>query len=72
MAGYVLKDEATEAVLDALHTVMRGGTWFSRPVLEKPARLERAGPAGEPNLTAREWEILELMARSWDNLCIVM
>jgi DNA-binding NarL/FixJ family response regulator len=30
VAGYVLKDEATEAVLDAIRTVARGGTWFSR------------------------------------------
>ena len=33
VAGYVLKDEATAAVLDALRTVMRGGTWFSRRIV---------------------------------------
>jgi DNA-binding NarL/FixJ family response regulator len=35
VAGYVLKDEAPEVVVNAVRAVVRGGTWFSRPVVEK-------------------------------------
>jgi len=34
IVGYVLKDEVTDGVLTAIRTVMQGGTWLSRRVLE--------------------------------------
>ncbi len=62
-AGYVLKDETEETVVRAIHAVVDGGTWLSRPVVEKLARLG----VEDPGLISREWQVLDLMARGWDN-----
>ena len=69
VAGYVLKDEAPETVVAAIHAVVQGGTWFSRSVVEKMTRWATIDSieAEEPSLTDREREILGLMARGWDN-----
>ncbi len=63
--GYLLKDEALSAVVQAIRTVMRGGKWFSEPILMKLV--------SEPSedlplmgkfvaLTEREITLLKLMA----------
>ena len=70
VAGYVLKDEAPDALVDAVRSVAHGGTWFSRAVvavLTEP--LRRVGAAG-PALTDRERQLLDLVARGWDNVRI--
>lgn len=64
--GYVLKDEATEALVDAIYAVHRGDTWFSQSVMEKilggvqDHLLEVA-------LTTRELEILKLLRQGLTN-----
>jgi DNA-binding NarL/FixJ family response regulator len=67
--GYVLKDDATEAVVRAIHAVMQGDTWFSRPVMDKLARPETRGnlPSAKPALTAREMEVLRLVVAARTN-----
>src|SRR6266542_3690251 len=35
VAGYVCKDEDTDAIVTAIRTVACGGTWFSRPIAAK-------------------------------------
>jgi DNA-binding NarL/FixJ family response regulator len=67
-AGYILKDEAPEAVVQAIHTTMQGGTWFSRPVVDKLADLRKK----EPHLTERERQILSLITQGWDNARIAV
>jgi DNA-binding NarL/FixJ family response regulator len=69
IAGYVLKDEATETVVRAIHTVMRGDTWFSQRVMEKLACWATGEPvqAEEPSLTDRERQIVGVMAQGWGN-----
>ena len=68
VAGYVLKDEAPETVVHAIRTVMEGGTWFGRPVAAKLTPPSQDAPAREvAKLTAREHQVLELLARGWDN-----
>jgi len=75
VAGYVLKDEASEVILGAIHVVMQGGTWFSRRVLE---RLTGWNPHAStnaiayPNFTPRERQILDLMGRGRGNVQIAM
>ncbi len=69
VAGYVLKDEAPKMVVQAIHAVMQGDTWFSKPIVEKLARPapSEALPAKQPALTEREVEVLRLLARGYSN-----
>lgn len=68
-AGYLLKDEALETVVQAVRAVARGEQWYSRQVMAEVAALahgERRSPS-RVELTKREAEVLRLMARGWDN-----
>lgn len=67
VAGYVVKDEAPETVVHAIRTIVEGGAWFGRPIAAKLAGLTPAGAAPVEKLTSRERQILELLARGWDN-----
>jgi DNA-binding NarL/FixJ family response regulator len=69
IAGYVLKDEAPDALVDAVRSVARGGAWFSQSVVAKLARPPQPVDAG-PALTDRERELLDLLAQGWDNVRI--
>lgn len=66
VAGYVLHSETTEAVIYAIRTVMHGGTWFSRPVMEKLVCREQV-QAAEPLLSKSKQQLLEMIARGWEN-----
>lgn len=72
-AGYLLKDAEVERLPDALRDVMAGeaalpATLVTRLVEEFRDRAPRRrsllpGRDGEPRLTSREWEVLELLRR---------
>jgi DNA-binding NarL/FixJ family response regulator len=66
ISGYVLKDEAPDALVDAVKSVANGGTWFSRAVVAKLIRPNEQVRTG-PHLTPREKELLDLLGRGWDN-----
>ena len=67
-AGYLLKDEATEAIVAAVRGVARGEAgWFSRPVAEKVIRRMREGAEESRPLTERELDVLQLLAKGWTN-----
>ena len=66
VAGYVLKDEAPEALVQAIRSVAQGGSWFSYAVIRKLAEPERPAPAAGA-LTGRERQLLGLLAQGWDN-----
>jgi DNA-binding NarL/FixJ family response regulator len=67
IGGYVLKDEAPEALVQAVRSVVSGGTWFSQPVVAQlVGATSGAAPTGPP-LTEREGQLLRLIARGWDN-----
>ncbi len=63
VAGYILKDEATETVVQAIYTAAQGKSWFSRPVLDKLAEATQK----TFSLTRRERQVLALIARGWSN-----
>lgn len=73
--GYVLKDEALEMVVSAVRAAARGYSWLSpaiaRQVVRRVADHGR-DPAESPlrSLTARETEVLRLLARGLDNEAI--
>jgi len=77
--GYVLKDEALEMLVGAVRVAARGETWLSPAVARQVVDRAVGGapalhPAGMPkeisSLTARESEILCLIARGLDNTAI--
>ena len=68
--GYVLKDEAPDALVDAVRSVAHGGTWFSRTVVKALTQQERSPTSAVPALTDRERELLGLLAQGWDNVRI--
>lgn len=63
--GYLLKDEATEALVQAIKAVMQGGTWFSRVVMQK--FVVKQDPDAEATFTPRELELLASIGQGWDN-----
>jgi DNA-binding NarL/FixJ family response regulator len=65
--GYVLKDEAPEALVQAVRTVAQGGTWFSRPLVENLVLQAAYDESDAPPLTERERQIIRLIAQGWDN-----
>ena len=69
VAGYILKDEATEVVVQAIRVILQGGTWFSRAVMEKLVSLPYE-KVQMPDLTNRERQLLEMIARGWSNMRI--
>lgn len=67
VGGYVLKDEPLDALVRAIRAVMRGDTWFSRAIMGKLVQRQvddEEPPA--PALTARQRQLLRLVARGWD------
>lgn len=75
VAGYALKDEATESLVAAIRTVAQGGAWFTGRVtrqlahkLKEPATDEQtADPAELGALTPREVEVLTLIGTGATN-----
>jgi two-component system nitrate/nitrite response regulator NarL len=64
--GYLLKDEATEALVQAIKAVVQGGTWFSRVVMQKFVVVKQDADA-EAGFTPRELELLASIGQGWDN-----
>lgn len=67
--GYVLKDDAPDAVAGAVRSVAQGGTWFSPPVMATLLNGQRSSPGTDDAaaLTGRERELLDLLKNGWDN-----
>ena len=62
--GYVLKDASRQEILEAIRTVAKGKTYYSRSV---SAALRRPDAVDLPPLTRREREVLELIADGFTN-----
>ncbi|MFD5061670.1 response regulator [Streptomyces sp. NPDC058394] len=65
-AGYLLKEAAAEELLAAAHQVARGATYV-QPVLGARLAVEMPEPAEQESLTAREAEVLSLLALGHTN-----
>ncbi len=65
-AGYLLKREAIEAIVEAVRGVAEGETgWFSRAIINKMLAAQKA--EREVAFTDREKEILHYLAQGWTN-----
>lgn len=69
VAGYVLKDEATESVVSAIEAVVQGGTWFSQPIAEKLIEWGTGRTRQDKTvaLTDRELAVLKLLVAGKTN-----
>ncbi|MFU8876245.1 response regulator [Micromonospora sp. SL4-19] len=69
--GYLVKGAEQEEIVRAIHTVASGGAVFGAALAVRIAEFFAAGPPGAstvfPELTAREREILELLAAGRSN-----
>lgn len=66
--GYLLADEAPEAIVAAAHGVAQGESgWLSRRVIQKVMRRRAVGDAGLDRLTPREREVARLMTAGLSN-----
>jgi len=68
-AGYIMKREATERVLDAIRTVIRGDLYFSNAVNAMLAQKLVQGVGNQPtaisSLSDRELEVFQLLGRGY-------
>lgn len=67
--GYLLKEEAPAAIVDAVRAAARGEGRWSAAVASKLAAWAARPPQAEPasDLTEREVAVVRLLARGWDN-----
>lgn len=68
--GYLLKGAEQEEIERAIRTVAAGATIFSHGVVERILRRSATPPTPLPQLTDREREVTELLARGVSNAAI--
>ena len=67
VAGYVLKEEPPEKLVEAIRTVAEGGQWFSQKIAARLAEGFKQLPPCSEDLTRREAEVLNLLKESLTN-----
>jgi two-component system, NarL family, nitrate/nitrite response regulator NarL len=70
VSGYLLKNSDKQDIVNAIETVFGGKTFFDEHVKEELARAEQAQPENDenkPNITQREREIIQLIAKECSN-----
>ncbi|TCO45259.1 response regulator [Actinocrispum wychmicini] len=65
--GYLLKGSSRDEVLHAVRLVGAGSSVFSAHPARRLAALADDPPTATESLTRREREVLDLLARGWDN-----
>lgn len=63
--GYLLKESGAQRIVDAIHSILKGGTVFDPVVTPEAIKDSRRGPAANPleGLTAQERRILAEVAK---------
>ena len=70
-AGYLMKDEASEAIVDAVRGVAQGEQgWISRRIAAQMTSWMQAGSPDQMKLTDRELEVLRLIVQGKTNQAI--
>jgi len=65
--GYVLKSEAERDIVDAVRTILQGGTFFTTSAAITKGLAGSGSGGTKPRLTAREVEIIQLLAEGHTN-----
>ena len=77
--GYILKNSGRTEILQALHRISNGGTYFSQdivPIIYNQYNKQKVQDEQLSQLTAREKEVLSLIVKEYtseeiaDKLCI--
>ena len=72
-AGYLMKEEAPEAILDAVRGVAHGEQgWVSRRIAAQMASWAHIGDPDKTTLTAREMEVLRQVVQGKTNQAIAV
>jgi DNA-binding NarL/FixJ family response regulator len=72
-AGYLMKDEAPEAIIEAVRGVAHGEKgWVSRRIAARMSSWVEKGSPDQPNLTDREREVLRLVVDGKTNQSIAV
>jgi DNA-binding NarL/FixJ family response regulator len=67
-SGYLIKDEMSEMILDAVHGIARGEQgWFSRKIVAQASASMQAGKHAAADLTTREVEVLRAVTAGKTN-----
>lgn len=69
VSGYILKNTGKQELLEALEQICSGNTFYSREVANEMLNNKNTS-SDEVNLTAREVEIIKLIAKEYSNLQI--
>lgn len=67
VAGYVCKDEDTDAIITAIRTVACGGAWFSQPIADKLAQWASGEQPRVLMFSERERTALRLIVAGQSN-----
>ena len=65
--GILLKDEASQVLLDCVNSVASGGRWVSVHLVERALNIAAKGGTTEPGLTPREGEVADHVAAGLQN-----
>jgi DNA-binding NarL/FixJ family response regulator len=65
--GYIVKTENPEAISDAIRAIAKKEPWFSSKALSVVMNFRRAELTGQPELSARELEVLRLLPKGYTN-----
>jgi len=72
-AGYLMKEEAPEVIVEAVRGVARGQQgWVSRRISAQILTWMQTGQSGEMGLTPRELEVLRLIVQGKTNQAIAL
>lgn len=68
-AGYLLKEEAQEKIIEAVQAVAKGKAWYSQAILTMISSREQEtdSPGLHVRLSKQEKAILQGIARGWNN-----
>ena len=66
-SGYILKNSSKEELIKAIHTVFKGGMYFSTEAEQALVTYQKSSKTDLPVLTPREKEVLALIAEGYTN-----
>lgn len=65
--GYLLYSEADRTIVEAIHTVSRGGIWVDQPAIPVPQTGYSVQRNSGATPTRRETEVIHLLGEEWSN-----